>query len=68
MLPVNVALPVTAKSPVILNPPLYHTPTLATPPILVVMLPPELTTVELDVPLLMLLTLVIMPLSEAPLP
>ena len=68
MLPLSVALPVTVKSPVILNPLLYHTPTLAVPPTLSVILPPDPLTVTFDVPLLILLTLVIIPLSNAPLP
>jgi hypothetical protein len=54
--------------PATINPVVSNTATLETPPTLTVILPPELTTVTLDVPLLMLATEVITPLRNAPLP
>jgi hypothetical protein len=54
--------------PATTNPVVSNTATLETPPTLTVILPPELTTVILDVPLLMLATEVITPLRNAPLP
>jgi hypothetical protein len=54
--------------PAINNPVVSNTATLETPPTLTVILPPELTTVTLDDPLLILATEVITPLRHAPLP
>ena len=68
MLPLSVALPLTLKSPVIDTAAEVITITFDVPPTDAAILPPELTTVMLVVPLLMLLTLVMIPLNEAPLP
>ena len=78
-LPPALAVPPVAKlppvivavaliTPVTYSPVGAQTTTLLTPLTLAVMLPSELTTVMFDVPLLMLLTLVIIPLNNAPLP
>ena len=62
MFPLALIIPVT-YSPVVAN-----TATFDVPPIPTVTLPPELTTVTFEVPLLMLATEVITPLRNAPLP
>jgi hypothetical protein len=54
--------------PVTNNPVVSNTATLETPPTPTVTLPPELTTVTLDDPLLILATEVITPLRNAPFP
>ena len=61
-------LPLALTTPVTYSPVVANTATFAVPPTPTVMLPPELTTVTLLVPLLILATLVITPVSEAPLP
>ena len=61
-------LPVAVKLPVTLAPAVLNTVTLLVPPTPTVTLPPELTTVTLDVPRLILATLVITPDKNAPLP
>ena len=58
----------TLTIPVTYSPVVAHTTTLLVPPIDAAILPPELTTVMFDVPLLILLTEVIIPVSNAPLP
>ena len=63
-----VMLPLALNKPVIYSPEVANTATLAVPPTPTETLPPELTTVTFDVPLLMLATLVITPVSNAPLP
>ena len=63
-----VILPVTDNNPVMYSPVVANTATLLVPPIPIATLPPELTTVTLLVPLLMLDTEVITPLRNAPLP
>ena len=63
-----VILPVTLNNPETYSPVVANTATLPVPPTPIVTLPPELTTVTLLVPLLILATLVITPVSEAPLP
>ena len=63
-----VILPLTDNSPVMYSPVVANTATFDVPPTPTVMLPPELTTVTFEVPLLMLATLVITPLRNAPLP
>ena len=63
-----VTLPLALTTPVTYSPVVAHCTTLLVPPIPTVMLPPELTTVMFDVPLLILATLVITPVSNAPLP
>ena len=63
-----VTLPVALISPVTYSPVVANTATLAVPPTPTVTLPPELTIVTLLVPLLMLATDVITPVSNAPLP
>ena len=70
--PVNklppVIFPLALNKPVMYSPDVANTATLAVPPTPTETLPPELTTVTLDVPLLILATLVITPVSSAPLP
>ena len=61
-------LPLALITPVTYSPVVDQTTTLLVPPTPTLMLPPELTTVILLVPLLMLATLVITPVSNAPLP
>ena len=61
-------LPLALINPVTYSPVVAHTATLLVPPTPTEILPPELTTVTLLVPLLMLATLVITPLKQAPLP
>ena len=61
-------LPLALNNPVMYSPVAANTATFAVPPTPTVMLPPELTTVTFDVPLLILATLVITPVSNAPLP
>ena len=61
-------LPVADIIPVTYSPEVAHTTTFDVPPTLAVILPPELTTVTFEVPLLILATLVITPLKHAPLP
>ena len=63
-----VTLPVALIRPVTYSPVVAHCTTFAVPPTPTVMLPPELTTVTLELPELMLATLVITPVSNAPLP
>ena len=63
-----VTLPDALILPVTYSPVVANTATLAVPPTPTVTLPPELTTVTLLVPLLMLATDVITPVSKAPLP
>ena len=67
MLP-PVILPLTLSTPVIYSPVVANTATLAIPPTPTVTLPPELTTVTFEFPLLILATLVITPVNNAPLP
>ena len=70
--PVNklppVTLPVALINPVTYSPVVANTATFAVPPTPTSTLPPELTTVTLLLPLLMLATDVITPVSRAPLP
>ena len=61
-------LPLALISPVTYSPVVANTTTFPVPPTPTVMLPPELTTVMFDVPLLMLATDVITPVNKAPLP
>ena len=61
-------LPLALITPVTYSPVVAHCTTLAVPPTPTVMLPPELTTVTFEVPLLMLATDVITPVNNAPLP
>ena len=63
-----VTLPLALISPVTYSPVVANTATFDVPPTPTVTLPPELTTVTLLVPLLMLATDVITPVSNAPLP
>ena len=63
-----VTLPLADTTPVTYSPVVANTATLATPPTPTAMLPPALTTVTFEFPLLMLATLVITPVSNAPLP
>ena len=63
-----VTLPLALNTPVMYSPVVANTATLPVPPTPTETLPPELTTVTFDVPLLMLATLVITPVSNAPLP
>ena len=63
-----VIFPVTDNNPVMYSPEVANTATLPVPPIPIDTLPPELTTVTFDVPLLMLATDVITPVRHAPLP
>ena len=67
MLP-PVTLPDALISPVTYSPVVANTATFDVPPTPTVTLPPELTTVTLLVPLLILATLVITPVNNAPLP
>ena len=66
--PLVLMLPLTDSNPVIYSPVVANTATLLVPPMPTVTLPPELTTVTLLVPLLILATLVITPVRLAPLP
>ena len=61
-------MPDTLRSPVIATRPELITITFDVPPTEAAILPPELTTVIFVVPLLILLTEVIIPVSVAPLP
>ena len=63
-----VTLPLALSTPVMYSPVVANTATLPVPPTPTVTLPPELTTVTFDVPLLILATLVITPVSDTPLP
>ena len=63
-----VIFPVADSNPVTYSPVVANTATLLVPPTPTAMLPPELTTVTFDVPLLMLATLVMTPDKNAPLP
>ena len=63
-----VTLPVAEIKPVTYSPVVANTATFDVPPMPMATLPPELTTVTLLVPLLMLATEVITPVSNAPLP
>ena len=63
-----VTLPLALTMPVTYSPVEANCTTLAVPPTPIVTLPPELTTVTFEVPLLMLATLVITPVNNAPLP
>ena len=74
VVPENATLPPAPRFPVApthhvtLAPRVLNTAMFAVPPIPTVTLPPELTTVTFDVPLLMLATEVMTPLKNAPLP
>ena len=61
--PAACTLPVALAAPVIYAPDVANTAMLLTPPMPTATLPPELTTVTFDVPLLMLATVVITPVS-----
>ena len=61
-------LPVALTTPETYSPVVANTATLPVPPMPTATLPPELTTVTFDVPLLILATLVITPVNNAPLP
>ena len=61
-------LPVADIKPLTYSPVVANTATLPVPPTPTVMLPPELTTVTFELPLLMLATDVITPVRLAPLP
>ena len=63
-----VMLPLTDNRPVMYSPVVANTATLPVPPTPTVILPPELTTVTFEVPLLILATDVITPVRLAPLP
>ena len=63
-----VTLPFALNTPAMYSPVASKTTTLPVPPIPTVTLPPELTTVTFDVPLLILATLVITPVRNEPLP
>ena len=63
-----VILPLALNTPVMYSPVVANTATLPVPPTPTETLPPELTTVTFDVPLLILATDVITPVSKAPLP
>ena len=67
MLP-PVMLPLTDNRPVMYSPVVAKTATLLVPPTPTAMLPPELTTVTFELPLLILATDVITPVRLAPLP
>ena len=66
--PAAVMLPLALNKPVINRPVVANTATFAVPPMLTVTLPPELTTVTFDVPLLILDDVVDTPVNNAPLP
>ena len=68
MLADDIMLELALINPVTYSPVVAHTTMLPVPPTPTVTLPPELTTVTLLVPLLILATLVITPVSNAPLP
>ena len=68
MNPAACTLPVADTNPPTYSPVVDQTTTLPVPPIPTAILPPELTTVTLLVPLLMLATEVITPDKNAPLP
>ena len=61
-------LPVALINPVTYSPVVANTATFDVPPTPTVTLPPELTTVTFELPLLIFATLVITPVSRAPLP
>ena len=63
-----VMLPEALTTPVTYSPEPANTATLPVPPTPTATLPPDVTTVTFDVPLLMLATDVITPVSNAPLP
>ena len=63
-----ITLPLALIKPVTYSPVVSNTATFDVPPMPMATLPPELTTVTLLVPLLMLATLVITPVNSAPLP
>ena len=63
-----VMLPVADIKPVTYSPVVANTATFDVPPMPTDTLPPELTTVTFDVPLLILATEVITPVNSAPLP
>ena len=63
-----VILPEADNTPDTYSPVVANTATLAVPPTPTVMLPPELTTVTFELPLLILATEVITPVNNAPLP
>ena len=63
-----VTLPLTLSTPVIYSPVVAKTATFDVPPTPTETLPPELTTVTFELPLLILATLVITPVNNAPLP
>ena len=63
-----VILPLALNKPVMYSPVGANTTTFDTPPTPIVILPPELTTVTFEFPLLILATDVITPVSKAPLP
>ena len=68
ILAAEVMLPLALNKPVMYSPVVANTATFAVPPTPTETLPPELTTVTFDVPLLMLATLVITPDKHAPFP
>ena len=63
-----VTLPLALNTPVTYSPVVANTATLLVPPTPTEILPPGLTTVTFELPELILATLVITPVSNAPLP
>ena len=61
-------LPLALTTPVTYSPVVANTATFDVPPMPTETLPPELTTVTFELPLLILATLVITPVNNAPLP